>query len=88
MTPAHRGGGCEVVVTRPEHFGNSTDRHDLRTRLVGAPTTIDTVQTLCAYCGVGCGITLELSTNPVTGRPQARKAVGTKDQPTSTTVKR
>ncbi|MGW4478307.1 molybdopterin-dependent oxidoreductase [Rhodococcus triatomae] len=44
---------------------------------------VDTVNTLCAYCGVGCGLTLQIVTDPETGRRRAAKSVGTPTHPTN-----
>lgn len=43
----------------------------------------DTVNTLCAYCGVGCGMVLHLADDPATGRRRVTKTVGRKDHPTN-----
>ncbi|GAA4486615.1 bifunctional nitrate reductase/sulfite reductase flavoprotein subunit alpha [Rhodococcus olei] len=43
----------------------------------------DRVDTLCAYCGVGCGLTLDITTDPATGRRTAAKAAGRKTHPTN-----
>ncbi|MGW6376172.1 hypothetical protein ACWFRB_08935 [Rhodococcus sp. NPDC055112] len=40
---------------------------------VGLTTTIDT---LCAYCGVGFGLVPEITTDPETGRRRASKSSG------------
>ncbi|MFD4369290.1 molybdopterin-dependent oxidoreductase [Rhodococcus sp. NPDC058521] len=42
-----------------------------------------TVKTACSYCGVGCGIVLEVETDPETGRRKVLKAVGDKEHPTN-----
>lgn len=35
-----------------------------------------TVNTLCAYCGVGCGLVLHVTTDPASGRRHVAKAAG------------
>lgn len=42
-----------------------------------------TVDTLCAYCGVGCGLTLDIVTDPETGRRRAAKSSGLASHPTN-----
>ncbi|MEB4209461.1 bifunctional nitrate reductase/sulfite reductase flavoprotein subunit alpha [Mycobacterium sp. 94-17] len=39
------------------------------------------VNTLCAYCGVGCGMVLQVATDPETGRDHVAKSVGNKEHP-------
>ena len=39
------------------------------------------VNTMCAYCGVGCGMVLQITTDPDTGRASVAKAVGNKEHP-------
>jgi len=46
---------------------------------VAAPPTGDTVHTLCAYCGVGCGMVLQITTDPGSGRRHIAKSTGKKD---------
>ncbi|MHA7649353.1 molybdopterin-dependent oxidoreductase [Mycobacterium sp. ML4] len=41
----------------------------------------DTVRTMCAYCGVGCGMVLQITTDPVSGRRHTAKSVGQEDHP-------
>jgi sulfite reductase (NADPH) flavoprotein alpha-component len=41
----------------------------------------ETVKTMCAYCGVGCGIVLQLTTDPESGRRHVAKAIGNKCHP-------
>ena len=41
----------------------------------------DTVRTVCAYCGVGCGMVLQLTTDPESGRRHVAKAAGNKSHP-------
>ncbi|CRK52565.1 Bifunctional reductase [Rhodococcus sp. RD6.2] len=41
------------------------------------------VETLCAYCGVGCGLVLDITTDPETGRRRAARASGHTDHPTN-----
>ncbi|MDV7356385.1 bifunctional nitrate reductase/sulfite reductase flavoprotein subunit alpha [Rhodococcus oxybenzonivorans] len=42
-----------------------------------------TVKTACSYCGVGCGMVLEVETNPETGVRRVLKASGDKEHPTN-----
>jgi sulfite reductase (NADPH) flavoprotein alpha-component len=46
---------------------------------VAAQSTGDTVHTLCAYCGVGCGMVLQITTDPESGRRHIAKSTGKKD---------
>lgn len=39
------------------------------------------VNTMCAYCGVGCGMVLQVTTDPETGRGHVAKSVGNKEHP-------
>lgn len=39
------------------------------------------VNTMCAYCGVGCGMVLQITTDPETGRGHIAKSVGNKGHP-------
>ncbi|MFF7813346.1 molybdopterin-dependent oxidoreductase [Streptomyces sp. NPDC007945] len=49
---------------------------------VGSPEAEDGgVRTACSYCGVGCGIVLDVVTDPATGRRRAVKASGDKAHP-------
>ncbi|KAA1251735.1 molybdopterin-dependent oxidoreductase [Mycobacterium simiae] len=41
----------------------------------------DTVDTMCAYCGVGCGLVLHLTTQPHTGKRHIAKSIGRKSHP-------
>ncbi|OBJ51644.1 bifunctional nitrate reductase/sulfite reductase flavoprotein subunit alpha [Mycobacterium sp. 1423905.2] len=41
----------------------------------------DAVHTMCAYCGVGCGMVLQITTDPESGRRHIAKSVGRKDHP-------
>ncbi|MCV7385631.1 bifunctional nitrate reductase/sulfite reductase flavoprotein subunit alpha [Mycolicibacter longobardus] len=41
------------------------------------------VSTLCAYCGVGCGMLLQVSADAATGRTRVVKSVGDKSHPTN-----
>lgn len=41
----------------------------------------DAVNTVCAYCGVGCGMVLQLTTDPQSGRRHVAKSVGNKAHP-------
>ncbi|UZG55731.1 bifunctional nitrate reductase/sulfite reductase flavoprotein subunit alpha [Rhodococcus opacus] len=42
-----------------------------------------TVKTACSYCGVGCGMVLEVGIDPDTGARRVLKASGDKDHPTN-----
>lgn len=39
------------------------------------------VKTTCAYCGVGCGMLLQVATDPESGRRRVAKALGNKQHP-------
>src|SRR5690348_2903697 len=39
------------------------------------------VNTMCAYCGVGCGMVLQITTDPETGRAHVAKSVGNNEHP-------
>lgn len=39
------------------------------------------VNTMCAYCGVGCGMVLQITTDPETGRGHIAKSIGNKEHP-------
>ncbi|MEW2067528.1 bifunctional nitrate reductase/sulfite reductase flavoprotein subunit alpha [Streptomyces sp. NPDC007346] len=41
----------------------------------------DSVRTVCSYCGVGCGIVLDITRDPVDGRRRAARASGDKEHP-------
>ncbi|QHC22980.1 bifunctional nitrate reductase/sulfite reductase flavoprotein subunit alpha [Streptomyces sp. GS7] len=41
------------------------------------------VRTVCSYCGVGCGIVLDVTRDPADGRRRATKASGDKAHPTN-----
>lgn len=41
----------------------------------------DAVNTMCAYCGVGCGMVLQVTTDPQSGRRHIAKSVGNKEHP-------
>lgn len=41
----------------------------------------DAVRTMCAYCGVGCGMVLQLTTDPESGRRHITKTLGQEDHP-------
>lgn len=43
----------------------------------------DAVNTVCAYCGVGCGMVLQVTTDPESGRRHIGKSVGSKQHPTN-----
>ncbi|WP_077090699.1 bifunctional nitrate reductase/sulfite reductase flavoprotein subunit alpha [Mycobacterium rhizamassiliense] len=38
---------------------------------------------MCAYCGVGCGIVLQITTDPESGRRHVAKSVGNKSHPSN-----
>ncbi len=40
-----------------------------------------TVNSLCAYCGVGCGMVLQVTTDPTSDRRHVTKSVGNKSHP-------
>src|ERR1700728_1467924 len=44
-----------------------------------APT--NAVNSMCAYCGVGCGIVLQVTTDPKGGRSHVTKSIGSKEHP-------
>jgi sulfite reductase (NADPH) flavoprotein alpha-component len=48
---------------------------------VAAQSTGDTVHTVCAYCGVGCGMVLQITSDPESGRRHIAKSTGKKDHP-------
>jgi sulfite reductase (NADPH) flavoprotein alpha-component len=41
----------------------------------------DAVNSVCAYCGVGCGMVLQVTTDPGSGRRHVTKTVGSKSHP-------
>ncbi|OBI10180.1 bifunctional nitrate reductase/sulfite reductase flavoprotein subunit alpha [Mycobacterium scrofulaceum] len=41
----------------------------------------DAVNTVCAYCGVGCGMVLQVTTDPKSGQRHIGKSVGNKQHP-------
>ncbi|BBZ70831.1 bifunctional reductase [Mycobacterium paraseoulense] len=41
----------------------------------------DAVNTMCAYCGVGCGMVLQVTTDPDSGQRHIAKSVGDKEHP-------
>jgi sulfite reductase (NADPH) flavoprotein alpha-component len=41
----------------------------------------DVVNSMCAYCGVGCGMVLQITTDPESGRRHVAKSVGNKSHP-------
>ncbi len=43
----------------------------------------DSVRTVCSYCGVGCGIVLDITRDPADGRRRAAKASGDKEHPSN-----
>jgi sulfite reductase (NADPH) flavoprotein alpha-component len=46
-------------------------------------TQRDVVNSMCAYCGVGCGMVLQITTDPESGRRHVAKSVGNKSHPTN-----
>ncbi|MFD4294343.1 molybdopterin-dependent oxidoreductase [Rhodococcus sp. NPDC058532] len=50
---------------------------------MGTSGDIDRVETLCAYCGVGCGLILDVTTDPETGRRRAARSSGDAAHPTN-----
>jgi len=44
---------------------------------------ITSVKTACSYCGVGCGMILDVAVDPETGARRVVKAYGDKDHPTN-----
>lgn len=43
----------------------------------------ETVSTLCAYCGVGCGMVLQIETDPAAGRRRVAKVAGDQTHPSN-----
>ncbi|MFF3093079.1 molybdopterin-dependent oxidoreductase [Streptomyces cyaneofuscatus] len=43
----------------------------------------DSVRTACSYCGVGCGIVLDIKRDPADGRRRASKVSGDKEHPSN-----
>lgn len=43
----------------------------------------DSVRTVCSYCGVGCGIVLDITRDPADGRRRASKVSGDKEHPSN-----
>ncbi|MFC9325746.1 molybdopterin-dependent oxidoreductase [Kitasatospora sp. NPDC057015] len=43
----------------------------------------DSVRTVCSYCGVGCGIVLDIGRDAATGRRTVKKTSGDKQHPTN-----
>ncbi|MDT5221203.1 MAG: sulfite reductase flavoprotein alpha-component [Mycobacterium sp.] len=41
----------------------------------------DAVRTMCAYCGVGCGMVLQITTDPESGRRHITKSIGQDNHP-------
>src|SRR6195952_1982477 len=41
----------------------------------------DAVRTICAYCGVGCGMVLQITTDPESGRRHIVKSIGQDNHP-------
>ncbi|MDG3008746.1 molybdopterin-dependent oxidoreductase [Rhodococcus sp. D2-41] len=48
-----------------------------------ADLATSTVRTACSYCGVGCGMVLEVETDPDTGRRRVLKVSGDTEHPTN-----
>jgi sulfite reductase (NADPH) flavoprotein alpha-component len=48
---------------------------------VAAEANTETVDTLCTYCGVGCGLVLQVGTDPETARRRVVKAMGHNTHP-------
>ena len=44
-------------------------------------TSTDVVNTMCAYCGVGCGMVLQVTTTPRSDRRHVLKSIGNKEHP-------
>ena len=44
-------------------------------------TGADAVESLCAYCGVGCGMVLQVTTDAKNGRRHVTKSVGNTGHP-------
>ncbi|MEU1279781.1 bifunctional nitrate reductase/sulfite reductase flavoprotein subunit alpha [Streptomyces sp. NPDC005805] len=51
--------------------------------MASAESGAGSVRTACSYCGVGCGIVLDVARDGVTGRRRATKASGDKAHPTN-----
>ncbi|WP_407660858.1 molybdopterin-dependent oxidoreductase [Kitasatospora paracochleata] len=45
------------------------------------PNPVETVQTVCSYCGVGCGLLLDVALDPATGRRTVAKSSGDRSHP-------
>ena len=92
-TSPHRSVRCEKAVKRRKHRipGPETSlSHDCANPFCALEKgtyawlrqpTGDTVNTLCAYCGVGCGMVLQITTDPESGRRHIAKSTGKKDHP-------
>ncbi|MET8825631.1 bifunctional nitrate reductase/sulfite reductase flavoprotein subunit alpha [Streptomyces sp. NPDC004610] len=48
---------------------------------MGAGSARESVRTVCSYCGVGCGVVLELDRDPADGRRRVARASGDKAHP-------
>ncbi|MFC0039660.1 bifunctional nitrate reductase/sulfite reductase flavoprotein subunit alpha [Actinomadura rayongensis] len=44
-------------------------------------SAVTSVKTVCSYCGVGCGMVLDVAVDPATGRRTVIKATGDRDHP-------
>ncbi|HEY3479572.1 MAG TPA: hypothetical protein VGL02_11815, partial [Streptomyces sp.] len=42
---------------------------------------VEAVRTVCSYCGVGCGLVLDVSTDAASGRRTVVRASGDKEHP-------
>ena len=50
--------------------------------MAGQPNDdVRTVHTMCAYCGVGCGMVLQVTTDPKSGQRHVTKSIGNKHHP-------
>ncbi|OBI06991.1 reductase [Mycolicibacter heraklionensis] len=49
----------------------------------GDSRRVQDITTVCAYCGVGCGMVLQVETDPATGRRHVARSVGDKSHPTN-----
>ncbi|WP_432541370.1 molybdopterin-dependent oxidoreductase [Kineococcus sp. SYSU DK002] len=47
------------------------------------PPQTTSVRSACSYCGVGCGVVLDVATDPLTGRRTVAKVSGDKEHPTN-----
>ncbi|MFJ5832789.1 molybdopterin-dependent oxidoreductase [Streptomyces sp. NPDC093089] len=56
---------------------------DSRTEAVSSDPRTKAVRTVCSYCGVGCGIVLDVARDPATGLRRAVRATGDKAHPSN-----